>query len=84
MPRFSPDNAACGAACWSVEAVDKTGAGDAFAGGLGVGLLEHRPPIEAVRFAVASSTVAVTRYGSQPSYPDRQELERFLEAHSLG
>jgi ribokinase len=47
-------------------------------GGLAVGLLERLSPEEAVRFAVAASAFAVTRYGSQSSYPTREELEREL------
>ncbi len=58
------------------KAVDTTGAGDAFTGALAVALLEQRKPEEAACFAVAAAAIAVTRYGSQPSYPDRPELER--------
>lgn len=58
-----------------VEVVDATGAGDAFTAALAVALLEEQPPIEAARFAVACSTCAVRGYGSQPSYPDRDEVE---------
>lgn len=59
-----------------VEVVDETGAGDAFAGALGVALLERQQIVAAVRFAVAASSLAVTGYGSQPAYPDRGQLER--------
>jgi len=58
----------------TVSVVDTTGAGDAFAGGLGVAVLEGRDPIAAARFAVAVSSFAVTRYGSQSAYPTRDEL----------
>ena len=59
-------------------AVDTTGAGDAFTGGLAVGFIERQTPEEAVRYAVAASAFAVTRYGSQSSYPTREEFEREL------
>jgi ribokinase len=59
-----------------VEVVDKTGAGDAFAGALGVALLERQELLQAVKFAVATSSLAVTAYGSQAAYPDRGQLER--------
>lgn len=62
-----------------LEVVDTTGAGDAFAGGLGVALLDGLEIVEATRFAVATSHVAVTAYGSQESYPTRDEVERMLE-----
>jgi ribokinase len=61
-----------------VEVIDATGAGDAFAGALGVALLEGRPLIQAARFAVAASHCAVTRYGSQEAYPARDEIEGML------
>lgn len=61
-----------------LDVVDTTGAGDAFAGGLGVALLDGLGIVEAARFAVATSHVAVTVYGSQESYPTRDEVERML------
>lgn len=61
------------------EPVDKTGAGDAFAGGLGVAVLEGRGLVEAARVAVACADVAVTAYGSQAAYPARAELAHLLE-----
>jgi ribokinase len=60
------------------EAVDTTGAGDAFAGALAVALLEGSSARDAARWAVAAADVAVTGWGSQPSYPGRGELERRL------
>lgn len=70
-----------------VEVVDSTGAGDAFAGALAVAVLERRPLPDAIRFAVAASHLAVTGWGSQPAYPDRQEIlgmMRRLEAIPYG
>jgi ribokinase len=61
-----------------VQPVDTTGAGDAFAGALGVAILEKQPVSKAVRFAVAAADHAVTQYGSQAAYPTRIELERRL------
>jgi ribokinase len=63
----------------SLEVVDTTGAGDAFAGGLAVAVLEKRSLVDAVCFATAASHAAVTKYGSQPAYPDRSELDSLLE-----
>jgi ribokinase len=62
-----------------VKVVDQTGAGDAFAGGLAVGLCAGLPALEAMRHAILTSTFAVTRYGSQAAYPSRAEFERFCE-----
>ena len=69
------------AGIWMVEAppgvdsVDSTGAGDAFAGALAWSLLAGRGAIEAAAVAVAASACAVERYGSQQSYPFRDELD---------
>jgi ribokinase len=61
-----------------VAVIDKTGAGDAFAGALAVALVSGRSVDEAGRLAVAASAAAVSGYGAQPSYPDRPQLERLL------
>lgn len=62
-----------------VDVVDQTGAGDAFAGGMGVALLEGRHGVEAATFAVAASHLAVTAYGSQQSYPSRNAFDQMVE-----
>jgi ribokinase len=61
-----------------VEVVDTTGAGDAFTGALAVALCDRMPDEQAVLFATAASHVAVTRYGSQESYPTRTEIAQLL------
>ncbi len=61
-----------------VRVVDSTGAGDAFAGALAVALLEDQASEAAVLFATAASHLAVTRYGSQESYPTRAEIDAFV------
>lgn len=66
---------------FSVPVVDTTGAGDAFAGGLAVALMEGFPVAEAARFAVATSALSVTKMGCQPSYPSRTEVEDLLRGY---
>jgi ribokinase len=61
-----------------VEAVDATGAGDAFNAALAVALAEGRPLPEAGRLAAAAGALCVTRAGAQPSMPTRQEVETAL------
>jgi ribokinase len=58
-----------------VEVVDSTGAGDAFAGGLAVALLEGLDAVPAALFATAASHAAVTGYGSQHAGLARQAIE---------
>lgn len=57
-----------------VNAVDATGAGDAFTAALTLALVEGRPPQEALRFACAAGAAATTRIGAQPALPYREEL----------
>jgi ribokinase len=57
-----------------VEAVDTTGAGDAFTGALAARLAGGDELAEAARFAVKVAAISVTRRGAQPSYPTVGEL----------
>jgi ribokinase len=59
-----------------VEVVDKTGAGDAFTGAFASALLEGQPPLEAALLATAAASLAVTAFGSQPSYAPRSRIEQ--------
>ena len=59
-----------------VEAVDSTGAGDAFVGALGAKLAEGVPLEEAVPYAVLAGAVAVTREGAQGSLPTSEDVDR--------
>jgi ribokinase len=61
-----------------VDAVDPTGAGDAFIGAFAVFLVEGIELAEAVRRAAAVAALTVTRPGAQPSFPTRAEAEAFL------
>ncbi|AUI62636.1 ribokinase [Amycolatopsis sp. BJA-103] len=58
-----------------VEAVDTTGAGDAFAGALATALAKGEELADAARRAVKVAAITVTRQGAQPSYPTASELE---------
>ena len=61
-----------------VEAVDATGAGDAFNGGLAVALARGDQLEDAVRYANAVGALATTRFGAQSSLPTALEVEAFL------
>ncbi len=65
---------------YSVKAVDTTGAGDAFNGGLLAALAEGKDIWEAVRFANGLAAVSVQRLGTTPAMPSREEIEQFLES----
>jgi ribokinase len=66
-----------------VEAVDPTGAGDAFIGSLAVYLGEGLPLRNAVLRANAVAALSVTRIGTQVSFPRRAEADAFLKQHGL-
>lgn len=66
---------------YRVEAVDTTGAGDAFNGGLVAALAEGKDLWEAAVFANALAAVAVQRLGTTPAMPTREEIEDFLATH---
>ena len=59
-----------------VEAVDTTGAGDAFVGALAAKLARGAPLEEAVPYAVLAGAAAVTSEGAQGSLPTPEEIEK--------
>jgi ribokinase len=77
-----PENVYTQTSAFSVKAVDTTAAGDAFVGGLAVGLGEGLSLTDAARLASAAAAISVTRAGAQPSLPTRAEVEEFLRARS--
>lgn len=60
--------------------VETTGAGDAFCGGLAAALAGGRTLLDAARFGCAAAGISVTRCGTAPSMPHRQEIEALLDA----
>ena len=61
-----------------VQSIDATGAGDAFAAALAVGLLEERPWSEVGAWASASAALKTTRFGAQAGLPTRDEVLALL------
>jgi ribokinase len=66
-----------------VKAVDTTAAGDAFNGAFAVALLRGKTAPDAARFANAVAAISVTRRGAQPSMPESEEVERFIEEQAM-
>lgn len=62
-----------------VEAVDTTGAGDAFCGVLAAGLARRRSLVEAVRHAAAAGALATQRDGAQEAMPSAVEVGALAE-----
>ncbi|WP_432467220.1 ribokinase [Agarivorans sp. Z349TD_8] len=63
---------------YKVKALDTTAAGDTFNGALVTALLEQQPAESAIRFAHAAAALSVTKFGAQPSIPDRQQVFEFI------
>jgi ribokinase len=61
-----------------VSVVDATGAGDAFAAGLAVGLAEDRSLTDAGWLGCAAAALETTRMGAQAGLPDRRAVDRLL------
>jgi len=64
---------------FAVEAVDSTGAGDAFHGAFAAGLSEKMDWLELLRYSSAVGALTCTRYGARPAIPDAGQVDRFLK-----
>jgi ribokinase len=63
-----------------VDAVDTTGAGDAFTGALAVAWGEGRDVIDAVRWASAAGAASVRRLGASAGLPTRRVIDELYAA----
>ena len=63
-----------------VQAVDTTGAGDAYSGGLATALAEGLAMGPAARFASVTAGLSVTKLGTAPAMPFRNEIDAALAA----
>jgi ribokinase len=63
-----------------VDVVDTSGAGDAFCAALAVGLANGMSIRSASEWACISATLSVTRPGTIPAYPTREEVEAFRQS----
>lgn len=63
-----------------IKVVDTTGAGDAFNGGLATALAEGQDIAQAVAFANATGALSVTKVGTAPAMPYRDEIEQLLQS----
>lgn len=61
-----------------VEALDTTGAGDAFNGGFVAALAEDLDIFEAAHFGNAVAALSVTKLGTAPAMPHRNEIDDLL------
>jgi ribokinase len=69
---------------FEVDAVDTTGAGDAFSATLAWAIAEGRPLEEAVRLACGAGALATRKVGARTSLPNAAELEAFVTSGGKG
>ena len=62
----------------TVDAVDTTGAGDSFNGAFVTALAEDKDIFDAAKFANAAAALSVTKYGTAPAMPFRDEIDKVL------
>jgi ribokinase len=77
---YGPDGGPRHQRSMPIEAVDTTGAGDAFNGALAWSLASGYSLDEAVRWATAAGALACRALGARASLPDREELESAVAA----
>lgn len=63
----------------NVNAIDTTGAGDAFNGGFVMALSEEKDLFEALRYGNVTGALSVTKLGTAPSMPMRSEIDAFMK-----
>jgi sulfofructose kinase len=66
---------------FSIDAVDTTGAGDAFHGAFAAGLAHGKPWKDLLAYASAAGALCCTKYGARPAIPTARGLSRFLKKH---
>ncbi|MBR4420357.1 MAG: hypothetical protein IKT32_05700, partial [Clostridia bacterium] len=64
--------------CIKITPVDTTAAGDTLCGGLTVGLSEGKSLADSARLGSIAASIACTRYGAQPSIPQRAEVDEYF------
>ncbi len=63
---------------YPVDSVDTTGAGDAFSGALATAIAEGKDFFSAAEFANVAAALSVTKVGTAPAMPRREEIEAAL------
>ena len=62
------------------KVLETTGAGDAFNGGFAYALAEGMSITEAVRYGSATAAISVTRLGTAPAMPYKDEIQELLDS----
>jgi len=62
-----------------VKTIDTTGAGDAFAGVFSAYMAKGFDLETSIKYAMAGAAVSTTRFGTSPSMPEENEIEKFYK-----
>lgn len=68
---------------YPVKAVDTTAAGDVFCGVLAAHLVKNKKVEDAIKFANAAAALSTTIFGAQPSAPNQQQIQEFLDQYEF-
>jgi sulfofructose kinase len=68
---------------FQVDAVDTTGAGDAFHGAYAACIAIGLDWLESLRYASAVAALSCTKIGARLGLPRRPELDSFLNTHDI-
>ncbi len=74
------DNGAHIVDSYKVDAIDTTGAGDAFIGCFAHYYVKNSDVVQSIKMATAFAALSVTKRGTQNSYPNMDEVNLFLSA----
>ena len=61
------------------DAIDPSGAGDAFMGGFSVALTEGRDVLEAIKFGNLIGGLSTRKYGAMPAMPSSEDAREFIK-----
>ena len=64
----------------AIQAIDTTGAGDAFHGAFAAALTTKMPWQETLRYASAAGAYCCTKIGARPGLPDQSQIQQILSA----
>lgn len=67
---------------YKVEAIDTTGAGDAFIGCFAHYFVQSGDVLQSIKMATAFAALSVTKRGTQNSYPDIDKVNQFIKARN--
>ena len=68
---------------FKINAIDTTGAGDAFHGAFTAALTTNMTWLEILQFASAAGAICCTKMGARLGLPSKHELDSFLNSASI-